>query len=256
MNGLISFLFGGKNLLKISLLTQNIFQDLENKNTEAIITCAMIAAKEKDSTILFTPELSLQGFPNELEKPVSPIEPERINEIKKAAHQYEISIGFGYFEHQSGNIYNSYSIINPKGNTIGFQRKRKTFKYAKEDLYIKAATETKDFILEGMKTRIVICFGLRFPSLFQSESECPQLYIVPANWPKTRIHHWEALLIARAIETQAWIIGINRTKGIYNGHSLVINPNGEVVEKNNEGLLSFKIDAQMVSTLRKKFPIK
>ena len=242
--------------MKISILTQNIYQDLEDKNTETIITSAKIAAKKIGSNILLTPELSLQGFPSKLEKPVNPVEPERINEIKKAAHQYDISIGFGYFEQQSGNTYNCYSIIDPKGNTIGFQQKRKTFKYAKEDLYIKAATETKDFILEGMKTRIVICFGLRFPSLFQSESEWPQLYIVPANWPKTRIQHWEALLIARAIETQAWVIGINRTKGIYNGHSLVINPNGEVVEKNNEGLLSFKIDAQTISTIRNEFPIK
>ncbi|MDN5359486.1 MAG: hypothetical protein PWQ84_549 [Thermotogaceae bacterium] len=84
--------------MKFSLLTQNIFQDLENKNTETIIKNAMLAAKEKDSTILLTPELSLQGFPKKFEKPVKPVEPERINEIKKAASQYGISIGFGNFQ--------------------------------------------------------------------------------------------------------------------------------------------------------------
>ena len=256
MNGLISFLFGGKTLLRISLLTQNIFQDSESKNTETIIKSAMIAAKEKDTTILLTPELSLQGFPIKLEKPIKPVTTERINEIRKAAKTYGISIGISYFEQQGKDFFNTYAIIDPKGYYIGLQRKRKTFKYAKEDLFIKEATETTDFILEGMKTRIVICFGLRFPSLFQSKTEPPQLYIVPANWPKMRIHHWETLLTARAIETQAWVIGINRTNGMYNGHSLVINPNGEIVEKNNEGLLSFTISEQTVSTIRKQFPIK
>ena len=241
--------------MKISLLTQNIFQQQENKNTETIITSAIVA-KKKESSLLLTPELSLQGFPNQLEKPVKPINPIRIKEIKKAAIKYSIYIGFGYFEKQGKDFFNTYLIVDPKGNNVGLQRKRKTFKYAKEDLYIKAATETKDFFLESMKTRIVICFGLRFPTLFQCETERPQLYIVPANWPKARIHHWETLLTARAIETQAWVIGINRTNGIYNGHSLVINPNGEVVEKNNDGLLTFTIDEQMVSTIRKQFPIK
>jgi hypothetical protein len=47
---------------------------------------------------LLTPELSLQGFPKKFEKPVKPVEPERINEIKKAASQYGISIGFGNFQ--------------------------------------------------------------------------------------------------------------------------------------------------------------
>jgi len=256
VNGLISFLFGGKTLLKISLLTQNIYQDLESKNTEMIIKSSVIAAKEQKSCLLLTPELSLQGFPINLEKPIKPISSNRINQIKKAAFEYDISIGFGFFEQQAGKIYNTYCIIDPKGNIVGLQRKRKTFKLAKEDLFIQSGTETKDFVLAGMKTRIVICFGLRFPSLFQSESENPQLYIIPANWPKTRIHHWEALLTARAIETQAWVIGINRTKGIYNGHSLVINPNGEVVEKANEGLLTLTIDEKMVSSIRKQFPIK
>jgi len=238
------------------LFTQNIFQDQEKKNTEAIVAAAMTAAKENKSKMLLTPELSLQGFTEKMDKPVQPVTPERINEIKKVASQYDITIGIGYFDQEGSAIYNTYSLIDHTGKTIGLQRKRKTFKYANEDLYIQAATETRDFLLDGMKTRMVICFGLRFPEMFQAATERPQLYIIPANWPKVRIHHWEALLIARAIETQAWVIGINRTNGIYNGHSMVINPNGEIVDKNNAGLLSFSIDKQLVSTIRKQFPIK
>ncbi|MFP4460635.1 MAG: nitrilase-related carbon-nitrogen hydrolase [Thermotogota bacterium] len=238
----------------VCLLTQNIIQNEEKENSKMIINYAGKVARENQSALLLTPELSLQGFPDKLEQPVKPINVKSIEEIRKAASHYGLSIGFGYFEQLDEDTYNTYTIINSKGKRIVMQRKRKTFKFAKEDRFIKMGTVTNDFIFADMYTRIVICYGLRFPQLFSAESKHPHLYIVPANWPKARILHWEVLLKARAIENQAWVIGVNRTGGIYNGHSMVITPNGDVTAKSNEGLLSFPIERETVLTIRKEFP--
>ena len=59
------------------------------------------------------------------------------------------------------------------------------------------------------------------------------LYVVVANWPRPRRHHWQALLVARAIENQAYVVGVNRVGeggGVsYAGDSAIIDPLGELL---------------------------
>ncbi|HPF16266.1 MAG TPA: nitrilase-related carbon-nitrogen hydrolase [Thermotogota bacterium] len=239
----------------VSFLTQEIVQDNEEKNIQQIRESAKEISNQKFSKILLTPELSLQGFPMTFEKGVKCINKENIEEIKSIAYQYSIFIGFGYFEQLNQKFYNAYSIAGPDGTLLITQRKRKTFTYSNENIHITSAQETFDFHLRGIPTRIVICFGLRFPQLFDCEKEKPYLYIIPANWPSKRIHHWEALLIARAIENQAWVIGVNRTGDHYNGHSMVVDPTGKVVIRSNHSIDHASLDKEIVNQIRKEFPM-
>lgn len=239
----------------VSFLTQEIVQDDEEMNIEKIKEFAEEINNQKFSKILLTPELSLQGFPEDFEKGVKCVNKEKIEAIKSIAHQYGLFIGFGYFEQLNQKIYNAYSIAGPDGSLLITQRKRKTFTYANENIHITPAQETMDFELGGISARIVICFGLRFPELFDSKKEKPYLYIIPANWPIKRIQHWEALLIARAIENQAWIIGVNRTGDKYNGHSMVVDPTGEVIVRSNQSIHHASLDMKMLNQLRKEFPM-
>jgi predicted amidohydrolase len=82
-----------------------------------------------------------------------------------------------------------------------------------------------------------------------------------ACWPKPRVHHWRQLLIARAIENQCYVIGVNRVghdgAGLdYVGSSMVIDPLGAIVldAGDQEGLYLAEIDADMVTQTREKFP--
>ena len=63
------------------------------------------------------------------------------------------------------------------------------------------------------------------------------IYVV-AQWPQTRIEQWKALLVARAIENQAYIVAVNRVgdnpDNEFNGHSLIINPLGEVLSDSGD----------------------
>ena len=62
----------------------------------------------------------------------------------------------------------------------------------------------------GFRTTLFICYDLRFADLFWDVAEETDLYVVVANWPVARRRHWKTLLAARAIENQAYVVGVNR----------------------------------------------
>jgi predicted amidohydrolase len=84
-----------------------------------------------------------------------------------------------------------------------------------------------------------------------------------ANWPEVRNYPWQQLLIARAIENQCYVIGVNRVGNDGNGiahcgNSLVINPRGEIISQiplNQEGIYTTEIDKTYLEEFRKIFPV-
>ena len=85
------------------------------------------------------------------------------------------------------------------------------------------------FDLLGMRTAMFVCYDLRFPEAFRDAAlRGAELFVVPANWPARRAEHWRTLLRARAIENQAWVVGVNRVgrdpNEAYAGSSLAVGP--------------------------------
>lgn len=106
-----------------------------------------------------------------------------------------------------------------------------------------------------------ICYDLRFPELFRlGLTRGAQVYALGACWPESRQAHWRALLIARAIENQAFVLGVNRTGADpalkYVGGSIVVGPRGEIMGELDarEAVLSVEIDPREVHSWREKFP--
>ncbi|HKG80277.1 MAG TPA: nitrilase-related carbon-nitrogen hydrolase, partial [Pyrinomonadaceae bacterium] len=106
-----------------------------------------------------------------------------------------------------------------------------------------------------------ICYDLRFPEIFRAAVfQGAQLFVVIANWPASRVRHWITLLKARAIENQAYVMGVNRCgndpKLSYSGHSMIIDPRGEVLADASEveGVISAEIDAEALAQYRREFP--
>ena len=108
----------------------------------------------------------------------------------------------------------------------------------------------------------LVCYDLRFPELFrEAAAACrPELFVVIANWPEKRISHWVRLLQARAIENQAYVLGVNRTGrdpySAYPGRSLVADPQGEIVADagGGEGWVSASLDLANLRKYREGLP--
>ncbi|MEX2562352.1 MAG: nitrilase-related carbon-nitrogen hydrolase, partial [Nitriliruptoraceae bacterium] len=112
----------------------------------------------------------------------------------------------------------------------------------------------------GVRFGLTICYDLRFGDLFWDMAEHVDAYIVIANWPAVRQHHWTNLLRTRAIENQAYVIAANRIGqggGLdFAGDSCVIDPMGEILA-NAEGIettISAKVDEEIVAGIRSTFP--
>jgi predicted amidohydrolase len=155
---------------------------------------------------------------------------------------------------------NTLVLVGPNGERHRY-RKRHPFSFANEHVYYIAGDADLTVELEGVRVSTAICYDLRFADDFWALAEGTDLYVVVANWPTRRREHWQTLLRARAIENQAWVIGLNRVGeggGIdYSGDSMIIDPWGEVVcsASRDETMLLANVDPERVREARTKFPV-
>jgi predicted amidohydrolase len=114
--------------------------------------------------------------------------------------------------------------------------------------------------VEGVRLTLFVCYDLRFADEFWETARDTDAYLVAANWPERRRRHWTTLLAARAIENQAYVVGVNRVgEGnglVYAGDSRIVDPWGEVLAAaaGQETMLVADIDPAVVRKARETFP--
>ncbi|APF24054.1 carbon-nitrogen family hydrolase [Clostridium butyricum] len=218
-------------------------------------------ACEKKIELLLFPEMSLTGFTMDIDKHTFS-EKEISNWISKIAVRYSMNIGIGFGVIVDEKGLNKYMIVSNEGNIIADYSKIHPFSYGGEDKKYYKGNDIIDCSLKDINITPFICYDLRFPEIFQIASKKSELICVAANWPGKRENHWITLLIARAIENQCYIAGINRVgtgDGIYyNGASMIIDPEGNVLNEitSDEGIITADICKEKVLNIRKSFSLK
>jgi predicted amidohydrolase len=153
---------------------------------------------------------------------------------------------------------NSFVLAGPDG-TVHRYRKIHPFSHADEERYVRAGTEFATVEIGGVRFSLFVCYDLRFADEFWGLANGTDAYVVVANWPAKRRLHWSALLRARAIENQAYVVGVNRVGtggGLdYTGDSAIIDPLGEVLASGagGETVLFADIDTDHVASTRDHF---
>jgi predicted amidohydrolase len=135
------------------------------------------------------------------------------------------------------------------------------FGYGAEPQHFAAGDTFLTVDVEGVRCSFFVCYDLRFADEFWSLALATDCYVVVANWPRQRRAHWQALLRARAIENQAYVVGVNRVgtgDGLtYVGDSVILDPLGEPVataEGDGECVISADVDPERVRSVREKYP--
>jgi len=138
--------------------------------------------------------------------------------------------------------------------------KRHLFSYGGEDKRYVAGHERKVFHYRGWRVCPQVCYDLRFPAWCRNRGDYDLLIFV-ANWPEPRTPAWTALLRARAIENQCYVIGVNRSgkdpRGLeYVGASAVYDPLGQTVLDlgSGEGSAAASIELAHVNAIRGQLP--
>jgi predicted amidohydrolase len=154
---------------------------------------------------------------------------------------------------------NACLLVDPAGAEVLCYHKLHPFSLAGEDRHYEAGDQVCTAEVEGVRVTPLICYDLRFPEPFRAVADRTDLFVVVASWPEARRRHWSALLAARAIENQAFVLGVNRVgegDGLaYRGDSALIDPLGGVIAAAavQPGVVRGEVAASAVAEIRARF---
>ncbi len=203
---------------------------------------------------LIFPEMTLSGFSMNLA--ATQLDDVDRAFFRKLAVERRVTVTYGGAQ----NGRNVAVTLDPEGRTISEYEKVHLFAHADENKHYTAGASYRDFTVQGLAVGPAVCYDLRFAETFQRPTTCPDVYIVIANWPTSRMDHWTSLLKARAIELQAYVIGVNRVGSDpfveYPGRSMVFDPWGDLVADagDREGIHVCDLDLSRIEWTRAKFP--
>ncbi|HEY4196166.1 MAG TPA: amidohydrolase [Mucilaginibacter sp.] len=244
--------------LKITLFQGYLFWENIEKNLQNI-SLRLSNIREKTDLIIL-PEMFNTGFTMNAEKLAEPMNGKTMIWMHKMAKEFDCVVTGSLIIKDSGEFYNRLIWMRPDGKYQCYD-KRHLFTLAKEDKTYTAGKDKLIVELKGWKICPVICYDLRFPVWLRNVNEAYDLLIVVANWPERRALHWRTLLPARAVENEAYVIGVNRVghdgnEVYHSGDSTCVSPNGSVIyyKRDEEDVYTFSILADEVIRTRRTLP--
>jgi predicted amidohydrolase len=202
-------------------------------------------------------EMYATGFSMATEKTAEPVGGPSTRFLVEQAAQHDVWIAASLPE-QPDDVdtpFNTLVFAGPDGTTHRY-RKIHPFTYSGEDEHFSAGSDHVSVDVDGLRVTLFVCYDLRFADEFWATAVGTDVYVVPANWPGARRSHWSALLRARAIENQAYVVGINRVGhggGLdYTGDSAIVDPMGEtlVAAAGEEATIVTEVSADRVAEVR------
>ncbi|MFB1050312.1 carbon-nitrogen family hydrolase [Paraliobacillus sp. JSM ZJ581] len=214
--------------------------------------------------IVVLPELWTTGYDlNRLDEFADTNAKDSIAFLTQLATTYHVNIvGGSVAKRTAKGVTNTMLVINRKGVLISEYDKAHLFRLMNEERFLLAGNDTGLFTIENQPSAGVICYDIRFPEWIRTHmiSGANMLFVV-AQWPMVRMNHWKALLTARAIENQCYVIACNRVgqdpKHTFGGHSMIINPWGEIIKEagGEEEMVFGSINLTEVGLIRQTIPI-
>jgi predicted amidohydrolase len=240
-------------VLQIYLFWENIDKNLQN------ISLKLSGFRELTDLIIL-PEMFNTGFSMNAEKLAEPMNGKTMKWMHKIAGQNKCVVTGSIIIKENEKYYNRLIWMRPDGTHEHYD-KRHLFALGKEHETYTAGDKKLVVELKGWKICPMICYDLRFPVWLRNVSYQYDLLLIVANWPERRILHWYTLINARAIENQAYVIGVNRighdgNEIYHSGDSTCVDPNGKVIyhKKDDEDRYTLTIIGNEVTKTRKALP--
>ncbi len=244
--------------LTLSLVQADLIWENPAANREKFET--LFTNIPEQSRLIILPEMFSTGFSMQAEALAETESGKTRQWLSEKSVQLNKALCTSLIIQENARYYNRLYFVKPNGS-IRHYDKRHLFRMAGEDRIYSAGSSLLTTSLDDWKIRPLICYDLRFPVWSRNTGLEFDLLIYIANWPERRILHWQQSLIARAIENQCYVVGVNRTgidgTGIhYTGSSMAVDPLGRVLAQAgaNEEVLTVRLNAEMMLDYRQKFP--
>lgn len=256
------------------------FQTTQNPDDNiATVESYLKIAASRGAQWVFLPELwTHRAIEEDQFQKVSKVVSETmLDRMCELAKKYQIQLFAGTWTEKSDHptkFYNTQYVIDSNGQCVTKYRKVHLFSiqnkdkpgYSETKRYIPGKV-TPPFKFLDWNIGLSTCFDLRFSSFYEKLCQCHTVDIltVPSGFlERTGRLHWEPLLKARAIEHQCYVIAANQVGkhenpaiGKFYGHSMVINPWGEIVLDSGEdtGVFMVTIDKTRIQEVRDTIPM-
>lgn len=209
--------------------------------------------------LLILPEMFSTGFSMNAASLAESMSGPTVAFLSENAARYSTIIAGSLIIEENNSYFNRFIFAFPDGS-IQHYSKHHLFTLSGEDQSYKPGSEIPQLSVYSWKVCPQICYDLRFPEWARAALPF-DLLIYTASWPEKRVEAWSALLKARAIENQCYVIGVNRVgldgNGLlYNGRSAVIQFDGEpLIQASAEaGYFEVTLDKLAQDSFRKSLP--
>lgn len=251
--------------LKVAIIQTKQFWEDKAKNLLHFEENFFSKLVDQEINLVLLPEMFNTGFTMNTTEMAEPMDGGSIKWLGKWATQLNCQIGASLIIEENGKYFNRFIIVSEKGIEAHYD-KRHLFRMANENDHFTAGSDRVIYELKGWKILLQVCYDLRFPVFSRSRTiqgkKEYDLVIYLANWPEKRSNVWKTLLLARAMENQAFCIGVNRV-GVdgneitYSGDSALIDPWGNPIHQFTEGEECVKVltlESQTIDEITERFP--
>jgi predicted amidohydrolase len=244
--------------LKVTIIQTALFWEDADANLTMFDKKIDNIADETDLIVL--PEMFTTGFSMNAQNLAQDMNGRTVDWVKKKAADKRCDMTGSVIIWENGKYYNRLLWAKPDGSLFCYD-KRHLFRMTGEEKIYSAGDKNITVDLNGWRIRPFICYDLRFPCWTRNFNNSYDVAIFVANWPQKRSYHWKTLLLARAMENQCYVIGLNRVgedgNGYYHsGDSSVIDPAGNIIfqRQDEEIIFNASISHSLLTDYRKAFP--
>lgn len=242
--------------MKISIVQQDIVWADVQEN----IRRADAAIDSKPGADLYVlPEMFSTGFCT-VPEGIAETDGVTLQWMKAKAAQVNAAIAGSVAVNEDGKFYNRFYFVKPDG-AVTYYDKKHLFTYGGEHERFTAGNERAVVEFRGVRILLEVCYDLRFPIWSRNHGDYDMILYV-ASWPTVRVAAWKSLLVARAIENQCYVAGVNRVgndpSNEYSGASMVVDPYGKIIAACDDGVemsAEADVDMEMLEAFRAKFPV-
>lgn len=218
-------------------------------------------ATEDGAELVILPEMFATGFSMNPAVTAEAPDGQTPTFLRTLASDLSVAVIGGYVRDcGDGRGLNAALAVGPGGAELSEYHKTHLVGILGEDQAHAAGHAPCPFNLAGIGVTCFVCYDLRFPELFRLTAPITSLTVVIASWPAVRQAHWDALLPARAIENQQFVVGVNRVGsggGLeFTGGTVIIDPLGRTLAAGHDaaGLVQADVDLDQVTRVRQQFP--
>lgn len=246
--------------MKIALTQMaTVWEDIAANEKE--VRRLTVLAKSAGADMVVFPEFTFVGFTHEPARFCDTADaPRQLAFARSLSREQEIAIACGVVRAAEPLPRNNLSIVR-NGETLLSYDKIHSYSFGGETLAYSRGDAVATTAFGGVAFGAFVCYDLRFPEIFQAAARAADAIVVIGNWPADRIENWYTLLRARALETQCYLVGVNRAGsggGIaYAPSSVVFDPTGRrLTPPTPDELILCDLDPRRVREVRAAFPLR